>query len=196
MKAKSHIAVGIAASFIINPLINIPLTTATIISAAFGSLIPDLDHPKSILNQKILPLKNKTTKIFIYCLFSIIILYINYLKFHSTILNLIGVILMMIGVSHHRGFTHSAVGIFIFYITVRLFTQTYGYVHEGMSFMVGYTSHLIADFCTDQGIELLYPLIDKNYRAPLRFSTGGGIEALLSTAAMVFIGYNLINILC
>lgn len=195
MNGKSHIAVGTAAAFLINPTIGVSLTATTIMSAAFGSLIPDLDHPKSVLNQRILPVKNKITKIFIYCLFGTAVMYINHLKFNNNILNLIGIILMMIGLSHHRGFTHSAFGVFIFFTAVKLFTQRYGYVHEGMSFMIGYASHIIADFCTYQGIELLCPLNNKNYKAPIRFSTGGGIESLIAIAAVVFIWYRLINML-
>lgn len=190
MKAKSHVVVGIAAAYLINPSINIPLKLTTVLSAAFGSLVPDLDHPKSILNQKILPLKkNKSTKVFIYSLFGSLVLYINYLNFRSMILNLIGVILIMIGISHHRGFTHSGIGVFIFFMTVNLFTKKYGFNYEGLSFMIGYISHLITDFFTDQGIELFYPLDRKNYKGPIRFSTGGSVEFLISIGAFIFIAY-------
>lgn len=196
MNIKGHVTIGTAAAFLVNPGLSIPLTITTVLSAAFGSVIPDLDHPKSKLNQKILPLKrNKAMKMFIYCLLGSLALYSSYAKFNSTLLNCIGIILIMIGISHHRGFTHSGVGVLIFYITVQLFTQKYGYEYEGMSFMIGYVSHLAGDFFTDQGIEILYPIDDKNYKAPLRFTTGGDVETLLTASSVAFIGYRLINML-
>lgn len=195
MNIKSHVTIGTATAFLVNPVLGIPLTVTTVLSAAFGSMIPDLDHPKSKLNQKILPIKrNKATKMFIYCLFGSLLLYSNYIRFNSTLLNFIGAILIMIGISHHRGFTHSLAGIFIFCITVHLFTQKYGYVAQGKSFMVGYVSHLIADFFTEHGIEALYPIDDKNYKAPLRFSTGGSVETVLSIGAMLFVAYRMMHI--
>ncbi len=100
----------------------------------------------------------------------------------------------MIGLSHHRGFTHSAFGLFLFYMTMYLFTQKYGYAKEGIGFIIGYASHLIADFFTEHGIELLYPLDEKNYKAPLRFTTGGAIEYVICMGAIVFIAYKFISI--
>lgn len=192
MNSKSHITIGTAAAFLINPVINVPLTITTIFSAAFGSMIPDLDHPQSVLNQKILPMKrNKANKIIIYTLFGGTILYINHINFNSVILNLLGAILIMIGISHHRSFTHSAIGVFLFYMTIHLFIQEYGYIAEGISFMIGYVSHLLSDFFTDQGIEILYPINGKNYKAPLRFSTGGRVEDLLSIGAIIYVAYKI-----
>ena len=48
------------------------------------------------------------------------------------------------------------------------------------AFIIGILSHLIGDFLTKQGIELFYPITDKNYRFPINISSGGIIEYIIS----------------
>lgn len=191
MNSKGHIVIGMATALVLFPVMKIPIGVSTIALASLGALVPDLDHPSSILNQKILPINNKKTKKMIYGLIGIFIFIINYIHYNKLALYIAGGIIYLIGISKHRGFTHSALGLFLFMVTIKLLTKEYGYLFEGWGFIVGYFSHLLSDFFTEAGIAIFYPVDDDYYGAPIRFKTGSYTEKIICWFAMGVIGYRI-----
>lgn len=191
MNAKGHIVVGMATALLIYPIIDIPITVTTVAIGAIGALVPDLDHPSSVLNQRILPINNKKTKKLVYVLIGVFVFILNYIHYKMVALYIIGLIITLIGTSKHRGFTHSAFGLFLFMLSVKLLTKDFGYIYQGWSFIVGYFSHLFCDYFTEQGIAIFYPVDDAHYGAILRFKTGSHVEKVICWFAMFIIGYKL-----
>lgn len=191
MNGKGHIVIGMATALVVFPLVNIPIKVSTVALATIGALIPDLDHPSSILNQRILPINNKKTKKLIYGLIGAFVFILNYIHYKMMALYIIGLIITLIGTSKHRGFTHSALGMFLFMLSIKLLTKDYGYIFQGWAFIVGYFSHLFSDYFTEAGIGIFYPIDNDHYGAPLRFKTGSHVEKIICWFAMFVIGYKL-----
>ncbi|WP_161629785.1 metal-dependent hydrolase [Desulfogranum japonicum] len=169
MKGETHFIIGMA--------VTTTLVTANVIvpsiflfaSAAAGSYLPDIDHGNGKINVSL-----GLTKVS-YLALAILVLY--YKVNSETII--IALVLLAVGFSHHRGITHS------FLALVSLFCITDnlpGSIQAGL--VVGYATHLLSDFCTDQGIELLYPW-GKNFRAPLTITTGKWGERLVAGCCSV-----------
>lgn len=56
MMAGSHVALGVAAWLVVAPHLGLPAATPACLSLAIlGSLLPDIDHPKSWLGQRLRP---------------------------------------------------------------------------------------------------------------------------------------------
>lgn len=191
LNAKGHVVIGMATALVVFPLIDIPIKVSTVALATLGALVPDLDHPSSILNQKILPINNKKTKKMVYGLISLFVLLINYIHYNTMALYLMGMIIFLIGRSKHRGFTHSALGLFLFMLTIKLLTKDYGFLYQGWAFVVGYFSHLFGDYFTEAGIGIFYPVDTDYYGAPFRIKTGSHGEKIVCWFAMFVIGYKL-----
>lgn len=184
MTGKTHIAIGVAAGLTL--AYGKPINDQLIIIAAssLGSLIPDLDHPKSKLNQKLLFLKNEFYRILFFLSIAAIFLYL-YLEFKNSIFALLSIISLFIGTSTHRGFTHSIMGFLIFTYVIKTITTQYGinYLYESIS--LGYLLHLVADFLTPRGIKLFYPL-DVNIASPIIINPNSGIDSVIFTLASIY----------
>lgn len=177
MTGKTHVAIGIAAALTITqgqPLKNQILMVAT---TALSSLFPDLDHPKSKLNQKILLFKNKFFKTFFYLGIAALLIY-AYSNTDILALLFLGIASGLIGISIHRGFTHSLLGLFSYSFLVKFIAKEYNVEYLYTGFVLGFTLHLLADFFTSQGIKLFYP-IKKNISAPIVIKTNNSAEKLI-----------------
>lgn len=177
MTGKTHVAIGIAAALTITqgqPLENQIVMVAT---AALSSLFPDLDHPKSRLNQKILFFKNKFFKTLFYLGIAGLFVY-AYLATDIKSLLFLGIASGLIGISIHRGFTHSLIGLLSYSFLVKFIATEYNIEYMYTGFVMGFTLHLIADFFTSQGIKLFYPL-KKNISAPIVIKTNNSAEKLI-----------------
>lgn len=177
MTGKTHLAIGIAAALTITqgqPLNNQIIMIAT---TAISSLFPDLDHPKSKLNQRILIFNNKFFKTFFYLLVAGLFIY-AYMHFDIKLFIFLGMASALVGISLHRGFTHSLLGLFSYSFLIRFIALEYNidYIYQG--FVLGYGLHLLADFFTSQGIKLFYP-IKKNISSPIVIKTNNSAEKLL-----------------
>lgn len=71
----------------------------------------------------------------------------------------------------HRGFFHSALGTIALTIAVYLITKNITYA---TAFILGYTSHLLADAITDSGIMFLHPFSKRRFAG--FFRTGSFFE--------------------
>jgi inner membrane protein len=158
MTGKTHLGIGVMTTIIISEYIPMDLSLITLGVCAFASLLPDIDHPKGVVNKYILPIKSKAVKVTIYITIGIFILSLNYFYLNYTYLKAMGIFLILIGVSNNRnGVTHSLTGLLCF-----LGTFGYGAVRYGMSssiipFTIGYGAHLVSDMFTNSGVPLLYP---------------------------------------
>ncbi|WWO95314.1 MAG: metal-dependent hydrolase [Candidatus Dasytiphilus stammeri] len=103
--------------------------------AILTSLLPDIDHPKSLIGQRLKCLSYPIAYFF-----------------------------------GHRGFTHSLLAVIVCSYLIKKILQLPLDIQYGM--LMGYISHLTADWCTSAGIPLLWPLPWK-FRVPLfHISTG------------------------
>ncbi|MTI67838.1 MAG: metal-dependent hydrolase [Firmicutes bacterium] len=184
MKGKTHLMIGSAAGATVAAEYNLEVGLILICSSAFGSLVPDADHPKSMLNQKILPIKNKMFKMIIYLIMGLGLIYLDSTS-NKNFLRLMAIALIITALSHHRGFTHSIFGLLFYSTAVYTGLKNYNLSGAYIGFVIGYASHLIADFITTGGIELLYPW-EKNIKLPAGIKTGGFIENIILISSSVY----------
>jgi inner membrane protein len=161
-----------------------------------ASLLPDIDHPKSILNKYILPFKNKAAKITLYACSGIITLWFNYLYQDSKILTAIGFSFLIIALSSHRnGLTHSLLGLIIFAAILGYVGNAYQMPSLIYSFMIGYGMHLLCDMLTNRGIPLFYPFKNKKVKFPFTYTVGSKkgkiIEEILMALGLIYVIYRL-----
>lgn len=196
MKGKTHVGVGAVTFMAVYDKVPGGFDYIALIIVIIASLIPDIDHPKSIINKYILPFKNKATKTVIYLCLATIVFYFDYLYINGTALKALGISLIFIAISSHRnGLTHSLVGLIVFTIICNYLGKTYVVPYAPYYFMIGYGMHLLCDMSTKRGIPLFYPFIKKKYRLPLTYnanSKGGSIfEDLLIIFGIAYIVYRL-----
>ncbi len=184
MTGKTHIAIGVAAGLTMAYGKPINQQLIIITASSLGSLIPDLDHPKSKLNQKILFLKNELFRIMFFMALAALFLYF-YTITQNTMLALLSLLLLFIGISTHRGFTHSVMGFLIFAYIIKTITDPYSLDYLYKSISIGYLSHLIADFLTPKGIKLFYPL-NVNISSPIIINPKSGMDSIIFILASIY----------
>lgn len=185
MQGKTHMVIGGATSLLLLPKLGYEPGILTTTAAAVAALVCDIDHPKAMLNQRILPVKNKIAKIIVYSAIGLFLLYKN-LAIRNPIFTMIGILLIMIGLSHHRGFTHSLIGVsFMSFVLLNICSKHIVAENILIAAVIGLTSHPIADYFTKEGIEILYPISKKNYRFPVTITTGGMVENFLNVVMIV-----------
>ncbi len=47
----SHLMIGVGTFLVLSPVVGVPLTALGLFAAVLGSLIPDIDHPKSFISH-------------------------------------------------------------------------------------------------------------------------------------------------
>lgn len=184
MTGKTHVAIGIAAALTITQGQSLENQLIMVVTTALSSLFPDLDHPNSKLNQKILFIKNKFFKTLFYLAFAALLFY-AYISTEIPALLFLSIASGLIGISVHRGFTHSLLGLLSYSLLVKFIASEYNieYVYRG--FVLGFTLHLIADFFTSQGIKLFYP-VKKNISSPLVIKTNNSAEKLIFLVLSIY----------
>ncbi|WP_373897545.1 metal-dependent hydrolase [Haloimpatiens sp. FM7315] len=200
MTGKTHIGMGIVAY--VGACSTIPggfnYTGAAVV--AIASLLPDIDHPKGILNQYILPFKNNATKVAVYTSIGMVILTLDFLYFNNIFLKVLGFILIMIAFSSHReGITHSLMGMILFAVIISYVGKHYEIANIIYYFLIGYGMHIIGDMFTKRGVPVFYPFNKKKYKFPVTFVTGSPkgkiIEEFIMIAGLMYIIYKLPSIL-
>ena len=129
MLAFTHIAAGVAASLAVaQGLHAVPLQTLLILNGCIlGSMMPDIDHPKSAFGSRMLPVSLPLSAI------------MGHRGITHSLLAVVGVtalcwwLFLKVGV-HNGYFTPFIVGV-----------------------AVGYLSHLAGDFFSNSGVPLLWP---------------------------------------
>mgnify|MGYP000639541309 CR=1 FL=1 len=191
MTGKTHMAIGVAAGLTVS--IQQPLQNQIIIvlASVLGSLIPDLDHPKSKLNQKLLFFKNKFYRVLFYLALAGGLMYLYFLTKYN-VFGLLGITSFLIGISSHRSFTHSIIGFLVISYIIKLITTKYNLPYAYLGFIIGYVLHLAADFFTIKGIQLFYPL-KLNVASPIIINTKSRFEDVIFTLLSVYIMFLIFN---
>lgn len=70
MTGKTHMAIGIVAGLTASADQPLENQLVLVMASVLGSLLPDLDHPKAKLNQKLLIFKNKFYRVLFYLSFA------------------------------------------------------------------------------------------------------------------------------
>lgn len=186
MQGKTHGAIGVATFAALTLVLPVKFSVGNLAVAVIGSLMPDIDHPKSFVNRYLLPFKNQATKVILFCALGILLLYIDSMYKPMVILKIIGIALILIGLSTHRmGLTHSITGMTIFTVIIAVFGVAYKFNYMEVYFGAAYASHLISDMMTKMGVPLFYPFSNKKIKFPLNFSTSSRVGKFIESAIIV-----------
>ncbi|BDR68238.1 membrane protein [Clostridium tetani] len=192
MKGKTHLGVGIVTSIALYEKLSLDFNIISLGVVAFGSLLADIDHPKSMINKYILPFKNKFTKVIMYICIGIILLWYSIASGGMPHIKAIGILFMFIAISTHRnGLTHSLTGMIIFSVVVGYIGNIYNLYNIIYYFMIGYGSHLLCDMATPRGVPLFYPFKEGNVKLPITFRTNSKMGIMLENL-IVILGYGYI----
>ena len=153
----------------------------------FASILPDVDHPKSMINKYILPFKNKTTKVTIYICLGIIILWFDFLYTKELALKSLAVCFIIIGLSTHRnGLLHSLTGMMLLMLMLGYTCTKYLLPPLVYPFAIGYGSHLVGDMFTKMGVPLFYPFSNRKFKFPCTYKVGSKVGRLIEEIIMIF----------
>ncbi|MCC5910717.1 MAG: metal-dependent hydrolase [Clostridiaceae bacterium] len=100
----------------------------------------------------------------------------------------IGVVLLLLLFSKHRGLSHSILFVIITVSIVSSISRFYGAVDYGILFGVSVASHIMGDMFTKAGVLLFYPFSKKRVRFLFTIKTGGKLENIVFfiTCILVF----------
>lgn len=138
-----------------------------------------------------LNLNNISSKIFnvikkvIVILISLALVVIGLLFRHIPLL-LLGIYLLSLLLSTHRGYSHSIIAVVLAFIILRYTFNFYNIFDYSLCFCVGMLSHILADMCTQRGVSLLFPF-KKKVAFPLTFKTGSIIEWIFCIISVLII---------
>ncbi|MBV4417981.1 metal-dependent hydrolase [Clostridium tyrobutyricum] len=196
MKGRTHAGMGVITFLSIYKFLPGGFNYLGMIVVLFASILPDIDHPKSIVNKYILPFKNKMTKVTLYGCIGAVLLWYNYLYLDKPIIKALGIVFIIIAVSSHRGgLTHSLMGMSLFSFVAGYIGNMYNIHYLVYYFMIGYGMHLICDMFTNMGVPLFYPFRKKKVKFPFTYKTnskiGSAIEQLLMIGGLLFTIYKI-----
>jgi inner membrane protein len=199
MEGKTHAGIGAVTYIVICDKLPGKFNVLGLLIVIFASLLPDIDHPKSIVNKYILPFKNGATKKILYTCLGIIVLWFDYLYVNEAGMKALGGGFIAIGLSSHRnGLTHSLTGLIIFAFIAGYIGEKYNMLYLIQWFLIGYGMHLIGDMCTKRGIPLFYPFIKKKVKFPMTYSVGSKsgkfFEGILMIFGLVYTVYRLMKL--
>ncbi|WP_079525553.1 metal-dependent hydrolase [Halobacillus hunanensis] len=150
----------------------------------FGSLLPDIDTPRSTLGKwfwRILLTFLLATVILYLCAPSILEMYRDELSIFAML-----ILPILVMVRSHRKMTHSVLFIFLIggycYLIASFLAVPLNYF---IGLLVGVCSHIIGDFITKKGIPLMYPFSKKHFRFIATFTTGSTAEKIIVIALVV-----------
>lgn len=187
MKGKTHAGMGIVTYLSIYNMLPEKFNYIGVLLVAFASILPDVDHPKSMINKYILPFKNKFTKVVLYGCTGILLIWYDYLYTDTPIIKAVGISLIIIAVSTHRsGLTHSFTGMIMFSFIVGYLGNMYNLHYLVYYFMIGYGMHLFCDMFTNRGIALFYPFENRKFKFPLTYRSNSKIASAIEGLLMVF----------
>lgn len=121
---------------------------------------------------------------FVQAIVAITIILASYYYNHYTLIS-VGVILIILLCSKHRGFSHSIIFLLGSTFAVRKISLFYGHIDYSIIFAVSMTSHLLGDMFTKAGIGLFMPFSGKRIKLPYTIKTGGKAENLIFIGALL-----------
>jgi inner membrane protein len=187
MTGKTHAGIGSVIYVAICNKLPGKFSYIGMIVVLLASILPDIDHPKSMINKYILPFKNKNTKVTIYICLGIIILWFDFLYAKKIALKSLAVCLIIIGLSIHRnGLLHSLTGMMLFMLLIGYACTKYSVTPLVYPFTIGYGSHLMGDMLTKMGVPLFYPFSKRKFKFPYTYTMGTKVGKLIEEVIMVF----------
>jgi len=156
---KTHTITGTEASMVVAIALQLPIIPI-VIGAVAGSVIPDIDSEKSVISSKILIFRKRTVLKITYSIIGLAAII-----YGSISLKLMGIFLVLSAISGHRKFTHSILG-FLSFCSICLYVlYSYSGIIRNLVFglIIGYGVHILADSFSNHGIELFWPMLEKNY---------------------------------
>jgi inner membrane protein len=196
MTGKTHLGIGVMATVILSEYMPMNLSLAALGVCAIASVLPDIDHPKSIINKYILPIKNKAVKVTIYMTLGVFLLLLNHFYFDHIYLKSLGTFFILVGASSHRnGITHSLTGFLCFVGIFGYAAVAYDFKNSIFPFAIGYGAHLLGDMFTNRGIPLFFPFSKKKFKMPVTYAVGSGwgnlIEGILTAGGLIYLTWRL-----
>ncbi|WP_284155523.1 metal-dependent hydrolase [Sulfuricystis multivorans] len=165
--AITHVAFGAASALLTIKWLNVHESRTVLMflaGGAIGSLLPDIDHPKSWLGRRIpfisIPLSNLVGHRGIT---------------HSMIALIVVQSIVLAAIAYLRATQD------------RAFAAPF-LIAAG----IGYASHLVADWMSNTGIPLLWPNRDR-FAAPITLQTGSAAEYLIAFGIYVWFGVNFLR---
>jgi inner membrane protein len=196
MNGKTHAGIGLATYVALTDKFPGRFSYFGLVVVLIASLLPDIDHPKSLMNRYILPFKNKAAKVTLYLCSGIIVLYFDYLYTNQPAYKALGIALIAIALSSHReGLTHSLFGMAMFTFIVGYLGNKYNLKHTTTQFIIGYSMHLFCDMMTNRGIPLFFPFKNKKVKLPFTYRVGtkfgNFIELAFVIIGLVYVIYKI-----
>lgn len=173
MKGVSHAIIGSSLTFAVFQQHHISYGLATLAASLVGSVLADIDEDDSIINSFV-PLHYKKL---IYLISSCFMLYYAF-KTRDIKLLLPAIVVLLIYISSHRGFTHSLIAVFLFSVPI------IEYRHIFIAFAISYISHLLCDLVNVKGLQLLWPM-PMRFRLPVHFTMKSTFGKLIETSAIL-----------
>ncbi|WP_101846656.1 metal-dependent hydrolase [Halobacillus sp. Marseille-P3879] len=183
MLASGHQALGLSSGLIVMTLLpQIGLVPGTpfetvlfMVFVLFGSLIPDIDTPRSKLGYHFW----RGLIIVLLLAFGFYLFAPEYLDQYRNELKVFVMLMtpLLVMVKSHRKMTHSLFFIIllvIYHMVIIHFFNVPSYYFFG--FITGVVSHLLGDYVTKRGIPLFYPVYRKHFRFLFTFKTGSALE--------------------
>lgn len=184
---KTHIITGSGLGAVVATALQLPVIPL-IIGASLGAGIPDIDSEKSTISRKILIFKNRLALKITYIIIGLAAIIIGQIS-----LKLIGAFLILTAISGHRKFTHSILGLLSFCGICLYALNSYSGIirYFVLGLIIGYATHILTDSFSNHGIELFWPLSEKNFGIRL-ISTGKMSEHIFLAILSILI-YIIIN---
>lgn len=182
MMARTHAPIGVITAIGLSSYLNLHVGPVFLASAVLGSILPDADCPQGMLNQKVLASNTTEGKLITYGALAIASGYMYFKYSNLEFLIYMIPLFIIIAIAKHRGITHSIIGVGITAFSIYNVSKNIGINYVFEPFMIGYIMHLVADYFTNNGIEIVYP-IKKRYKFPITISTNGTIENGISMLA-------------
>ena len=173
VKGVSHVIIGASLTFAAFQQHHISYGAIPLAASLVGSVLPDIDEDDSTINSFV-PLHYKKL---IYLISSCLMLYHAY-KTRDIKLLLPAIVILLIYISSHRGFTHSILAVIIFSSPV------VEYRHIFAAFTVSYAAHLLCDMVNVKGLQLLWPM-SARFRLPIHFSMKSTVGRLIEASAVL-----------
>lgn len=174
MMGKTHLMIGAAVGAMMEAQAPGFGIVEGILVGALGGLLPDLDHPKSMLTQKVAPISIGGDRKLSLALTAIGILVLGYrgwLPLQSVAM--IALWVLVAAFAKHRGITHSLIGLAWATWALQGWLGTLC-----VAFAASYGSHLVADALTHGGVPLLWPY-HTDFHLPTGLSTGKPVTRMV-----------------
>lgn len=186
MEGKTHVAIGTATGVALacgaGDVSDVAVLSLTIVTAALGSLLPDIDEDGSLINLFLFPFLKRSYRSFALAAIGAVMILFYFLKGLPAWVLWLGIYAALVAYIPHRTATHSLLA--CAYVGWIAYSIAPAYTWPTV---LGYLSHLIADTMTTAGVPYLWPYKKKfNLKGfGIKVKTGGSGDRLIGTVAII-----------